>query len=89
MLEPPTMLPQPALLPAIRDCSMRHVLLHLGGVQVKTQGCNLGAKDRVLDRLAWRMKSKEHVSEVVATTTAPRSAQYTPPKHPFPSLTLS
>ena len=27
-----------------------------------------GVKDRVLERMAWRMKSKEHVPEVVGTT---------------------
>ena len=31
-------------------------MLVFGGVQAKTQGCKLGAKDRVLDRMAWRMK---------------------------------
>ncbi len=40
----------------------------IGGGTGKNAGVQLGAKERVHNRLAWRRESKEHIPEVVATT---------------------
>ena len=37
-------------------------------VQAKTQGCWLGDKCRLHDRLAWHIKSKKHTAEVKVHT---------------------